>query len=456
MFSRKAARENGGASRILHPALIIVIFGLAVRFILAPILTYDFDVYHWGVIIENIQSGNELYSVAGYYYTPVWGYMLGFISAVGEVVFNVDIFGEQFTTMLPIEDLICRFHTAVITCPEFNFLLKVPIILCDAAVAAILYWLVKDRTRNERKATATVALWILCPTVIYMSGIQVMFDSFSALMMLVTVILVYKDKTLLGGMMFAVATLLKFFPAFCIIVLVGYVYTRHRNDGLALNKILQAVTGAIIMAAIIMAPQILDGTILDTLSFVTGRVEGSENLINSIVNYCTMICMVVSMTVFGLRMFRTRENIDDAFFRYILLAFAVAMVLSVTPQYMIVFLPFLILQLVSTEGKLRISWILISVGSFVAAFSLNNLSLLTSSSMFLGIISPEWILGTMQSLESITILGFDLPSFLCGTGNMIEAIGILSIPFIMYRDPISKKSPILGKYLSKLGEWKIE
>lgn len=457
MFSCRTEDRNDGVLRVLRsPAFIIVVLGLIIRLLLAPFLTYDFDVYHWGVIIENIQSGNDLYGVAGYYYTPVWGYILAFLSIIQDGLLNLDLFGMKFADLIPIEDLICRFHISTVTSPEFNVVMKVPIILCDIAVAAILHWLVMDRTGNTRKATVAVALWMFCPTVIYMSGIQVMFDSFSALMMLVTVILVYKDHTFLGGMMFAVATLLKFFPAFCILVLAAYVLVKHRDDGKGLMKLMQAILGAGMMTLVIIMPQILNGTIADSLSFVIGRVDGSTDLLMSIANYVSMLLMVVSMFIFGYKMFKTEGDADEMLFRYILLAFAVAMITSVTPQYMIVFMPFLILQLVSADGRYWICWAMISLGSFMAALSINNLSLLLAASEYMNLVSPGWILDGMVALESVNILGFDLVSFMNGIGGVVQMLGTLMIPLIYYGEMVSQKLPPLGRLISKVRTWDIE
>ena len=457
MFSTGTEDGSGYVIRILKsPAFLIVVLGLAIRFLLAPFLTYDFDVYHWGVIIENIQSGNGLYEVAGYYYTPVWGYFLGTLSILQDALMNLDLFGIKFTDMLPLEDLICRFHTSIITSPAFNVAMKVPLIICDVAVAILLHWLVKERTHDERKATAAVALWMLCPTVIYMSGVQTMFDSFSALMMLLTVILVYRDRTFIAGAMFSVATLLKFFPAFCIIVLVAYIYVKHRDDGKAIVRIAEAAVGAGLMTVVLIIPQILDGTVIDALSFVIGRVDGSTDAVMSAVSYVSMALMLVSMFLFGYKMLRTEGNEDDMLFKYVLLAFALAMVTSVTPQYMIVFLPFLILQLVSSEGRYRACWLLISIGSFIAALSINNLSLLVATSEYMGMLSSGWIIDCMQALESIKVLGMDIVSLTNGIGGVIEAVGILLIPIIYYREWISRKVPAIGGFVSGLREWKFE
>ena len=42
-------------------ALLILILGLAARLVLAPLFTYPFDIEHWGVILQNTESGNGLF-----------------------------------------------------------------------------------------------------------------------------------------------------------------------------------------------------------------------------------------------------------------------------------------------------------------------------------------------------------------------------------------------------------
>ena len=98
---------------------IVIFIGVAIRLVLAPLLTYDYDIYHWGVILENIRTGNGLYGMAGYYYTPVWGYLLGTESLYLAPIESLDAFGYRYEEMLPIEAGDAIGHSATITTTAF-------------------------------------------------------------------------------------------------------------------------------------------------------------------------------------------------------------------------------------------------------------------------------------------------------------------------------------------------
>jgi hypothetical protein len=282
-----------------------------------------------------------------------------------------------------------------------------------------------------------------------MSGVQVQFDTLSALFMLLTAIAVYRDRCFLGGMLFSAAFLLKFFPGFCLFVIVAYILAKHRDDGLAKKKLGWAVLGGAVMAVAILMPQALDGTLTDTLSFILGRVQTYPNVWISLAGYVTMIIAVSGALYFGHRMYKSeKEDADRHFFRYLLLALTAAMFLSMAPQYMIVMLPLLILNIVSCDRRLLVPLTVVSLGSFFAALSINNLSLLTSSSMFLGMVSPEWIISGMQSLES-TVFGLTLVFWMNGISNIVEYAGFVMIFVLYFEKRIVSARPSMGRLIRK-------
>ncbi|MDR3206096.1 MAG: hypothetical protein LBT41_03245 [Candidatus Methanoplasma sp.] len=431
------------------PLFLIAVAALAVRLVLMPLFTYDFDIYHWGVVIQNIDSGNNLYNIAGYYYTPVWGYILGALSSV-QHVFGPDMFGARFTDLLPIEDLAISWHTATTVTTGFVVFMKIPLILCDMAVAYLLHWIVMDRTGDKKKSMMAVGLWLFCPTVIYMSGVQAQFDTISALFMLLMAIAIYKDRCFLGGMLFSAAFLLKFFPGFCFFVIIAYILVRHRGDGLAKRKLAFAILGGALMAAVILIPQILTGTVMDTLSFMTGRMETYSSIWMSIAGYAAMVIAVSGAMYFGYRMYRSEEkDADRQFFTYLFLALTMAMFLSIAPQYMIVMLPLLIFGAVVRDRRLMVPLVIIAIGSFFAALSLNNLSLLASASEFLGLASPEWIISGMQMLE-VRILGITLVEWMNLIANIVEYAGLVMIVVLHFEKQIVSARPSLGRLMIKL------
>ncbi len=417
-----------------HPFITILVLALAVRLVLMPLLTYDYDIYHWGLIIENIQSGNGLYDTAGYYYTPVWGYILGSMSAFMDLFLNVDVFGARFTELFPVENLICKFHIATVTAIGFNLFIKSFLVAADFAVALLLYKLTEERTSDRRKAMTASALWLFSLPVIYMSAVQAQFDSISAFLLLLTVYLLYRDHAFLGGMIFSVSVLLKFFPAFCIIVFIGYVWAKHRDDGLAVRKIACAVAGAALMASVLVMPQVLDGTWPDALSFVTGRMDRSTSIAKTVWSYFGMFVMVAGMLLCGWLMFREKKDIDRKFFELTMVALVLATATALTPQYFMVFLPLLCLCIADGGRRLVRCWIVITFGAFFAAITINNMSLLLSLSEFTGLLSPEWVVSAMQWMESIGEGDLTLVSVLNGIGNIVQLTGLIFLVLIYFKD----------------------
>ncbi len=430
-----------------HPFVTILALALLARLVLMPLLTYDYDIYHWGLIIENIQSGNGLYDTAGYYYTPVWGYILGSMSAFMDAFLNVDVFGVRFTELFPVENLICKFHIATATTIGFNLFIKSFLVMVDFAVALLLFKLTEERTSDRGKAMTASALWLFSLPVIYMSAIQAQFDSISAFLLLLTVYLIYKDHTFVGGMVFAISVLLKFFPAFCIIVFIGYVWAKHRDDGLAVRKVASAVIGAALMASVLVMPQVLDGTWSDALSFVTGRMDRNTNLAQAAWSYMGMFVMVAGMLLCGWLMIREREDIDRRFFELTMMALVLATVTALTPQYFMVFLPLLCLYIADGGRRLIRCWALITFGAFFAAITINNMSLLLSLSEFTGLVSPGWVVSAMQWMESIGGGDFTLVSVLNCIGNIIQLAGLVFLVLIYFREHATKICGRIGPAL---------
>ncbi|MCL1811771.1 MAG: hypothetical protein FWG41_06135 [Methanomassiliicoccaceae archaeon] len=432
-----------------RPVVLIVAAALLIRFVFMPLLTYDFDIYHWALIISNIDSGNNLYDLDGYYYTPVWGYILGFVSAIQQFFVDIGSMGIRFTDMLPLEDLEYPYHISTITSIAFNACMKIPLILCDLAVGYLIYWLVKHRTGSPKKAAYGLALWLFCPVVLYMSSVQAMFDTFSALLLLLTVIMFYKDKCFIGGALFSMAVLLKFFPVFCIFVLLAYVAVKHREDGQLKRKMLESILGMAVMAFILMLPLILNGQVGDAFSFVFGRANDSDPMETVYLLFNTAIAILCAF-FFGYRMYRSpSDRSDSSMFAYILFTVAAAVLMSTTPQYVIIIMPFLILYILAEDRAFLKCWIIISVAAFFAALALNNYSLLASLAEYTTIVSPDWLISGMQALET-GIFGIDLVSAFATIFQLIQYAGTLLLIIFGLADLVSERYPTLGGIIMRV------
>lgn len=435
-----------------NPAVIVAAAALAVRLVLVPLLTYDFDIYHWAQVIQNIQTGDGLYDVDAYYYTPTWGYILGFLSEIMDTFGLSDTFGVRFTELLPIEDLSFRFHTATTVTLEFAACMKIPIIIADLVCGYLIHRIIREDTGSGNKALFGLALWLFCPTLIYMSGVQAQFDSFSALLLLLTFMLLRSNRELLAGMTFAAGVLLKFFPAFSIVVLVGYVVAKHRGDGLAVRKVAAAAIGAGAMTLMLYLPIILDGDASTSLSFVMGRADSLSGL-ETILQYAAIAIALAGMVVFGRRMLKTpREDADRRFPVLMLLAMTCAMMMSATPQYMLVMLPFLIIVMMECEGRLRLPWIIISLGSLISALANNNFMLLDGASVFLNLVSPDWVVSVSEAFDSL--LGAGTVRLVANViGTALEYIGFFAVLLICCESRVRGIWPGLADVMDKMKRW---
>ena len=94
-FSERILRTTERRDILIFLAIVLVI-GFVIRITAGLVLNYGYDVHHWAIIMANASSGNGLYGLTGYFYTPVWGYILGFMNLIqqacltlGETAFRV-------------------------------------------------------------------------------------------------------------------------------------------------------------------------------------------------------------------------------------------------------------------------------------------------------------------------------------------------------------------------------
>lgn len=462
-------------------ALIILLIGLAVRLILMPLFTYPFDIEHWAVIFQNTESGNGLFGLTGYFYTPVWGYLLGFEDLIYQTFSFIDSYGRRFTDLLPIEHLGDRFYTATTTSPEFNIAMKIPLILCDIAVGYLIYDLVFKKTNDTKKSTMAFGFWFLCPIVIYESAVQAMFDCYSALFMLLTILLLLEDRHFFAGCTFTLAALIKFFPFFCISILVAYIFKKHGIQK-GLRYVLLSAAGAIIAAIIIFLPTVLDGTFENAFSFVFDRA-GSMDLISTINTYVYVGATVAELIVFPILMIKTKtEDTDKHLILFSLISLITISTMSLGPQYCIVYIPLLSIYLADLDfsgmfkniknhltpiimillsllfliiphpyylivavvallyfmkkgstGTILTCLIVITVTSTISGFFNNSLSILTPTGAFWGLFDPVAAINQMRDWEGISIAGFNFPSFMVAYSEKLKLLFCLILIAVLLK-----------------------
>ena len=427
-----------------RPIVVFLIIGLILRFICAPLLTYDYDMYHWAVIMQNIDSGNGLYELTGYFYTPVWGYVMGFILMILNFFCQVDVFGMRFTSYLGIEDMQHIYHVATITSPEFNLAMKVPLILVDVLVGYLVYKIVKEYTSNQRKAEIAFGLWFLCPVVFYMSGIQGMFDNISALFLLLCVMLVLKDEYFLGGFFLSLATLLKLFPGMCAFVLTIYVLKRYSEKNEIILRLGLAIAGGIAALLVIMLPNILEGNLAQTITLITDRSDkfGLAGLLPYILGF--ILELFVAYRFFK----ESNDDLGRKLVMYIAYATVCSMAFAYAPQYVIVAIPFIIVCMMFDEGY-RLCWWLIGIGAFISALALNNFSLLSSISAYWNLVPADAIIDMMNVFEA-RVLGLSLEFAFNALGFVLEYTGLVLVIMIALEKELVDRYPLMSALFNKI------
>lgn len=429
-----------------HPLLTIIAIGIVVRLLLSPFaLIYDSE--FWALVIRNIEMGQGLYGVEGYYYTPVWGYFLSLTSVFQDLFLNLGEVAVKVAEFIPIEAFGSHYNTNTATVPTVAFLLsvKVPLFIVDLVTALLVWHLVKDVTGDDRKAVAAFALAFLCPTVLMSTAVIAMPDTISAMFTMLTVVLLRKDHPFIAGMTFSIAVLTKFFPVFLIFVLVAYLISKNKGDvRKSGTSIFMAMSGAVLMAGTIFAPQILGGNLDQCFQFLTDRtgLSGTGTILESvagILRILTYALVLISSAVSGYIVYTYKGRGEDLFnvtMKALLVVTVFSLLYPPNTQYIVLLIPFLAYWIVTNEHRLMTSWWLLAFGAVI-------ISTVSNAAMLMPI-AVSWGWFDVNSLLDISIGwytdlgGFTIRDLHFVTGGTLQCAGILSVLLILYRDEIGK------------------
>lgn len=420
-----------------HPLVYLALLGLIIRIVLGLLLTYNFDVSHWATVMENIRSGNGLYELDGYYYSPPWGYILAFISSIGDLL-GVGDFGARVLDALSVEQFTEWHFTATLTTLSFNILVKMPLFICDIAVAYVIRWIVLERTEDIKKANYGFAIWIMCPLVIVISSINGMFDTISVLMVLLCVVFLMKDNCFMAGMMFGLAVLTKFFPIFLIFMLIAYVLVKHKDDGMAIKKLGVSLIGAVLIILIVLLPNILDGNVLEAFSFITNRASsgldsglGVFDRYGTILAYVAFILASIWISFAFYKGKFGKGPLDHRFMLFLFVNLAVLFLYPSTPQYILLLLPFLIYLAITVDRRFWLSFVMIAFGSTMFAISC-NFTLLLSLGAFTDIISVGTLMPLIDVFQIPMFMGMSWMEMIYYLGGITQYLATIYIFYVLY------------------------
>lgn len=421
--------DNGGF--LCRPVLIAIVAGIAARIVIGTLLSFPDDIQSWALTISNFQAGGGLYELAGYNYTPIWGYVLGTIDLLGEG-FGIDVFGTRLIETLPIENgdsVACTLVPSLAFCLMF----KIGLFLCDLGVAYLVWWIVMDRTDDGNKAATAFALSFLCPLVITASGAQGMFDTVGALLTLLCVVMLMRGRLYLAGACFSCAVLTKIFPGFLIFVLVAYVLATRDDRHAALMDVVKAVAGAAIALIVVMMPTVLDGTFEYSISALTSRTSSMGGSIGGLLSAATMIAyaaILVASALLGRHMYRSEGDRDGLLLKMLMINIATIFLFPANAQYIVLLMPFLIIEYITADEGYKVPLIVLIVGTTI--FSLTDLPTdLLPLAGSTGIIGVDTVAGWIQSYVDPIVGSISMKTIVSSTGA-IEYLGIVLILWRTY------------------------
>jgi uncharacterized membrane protein YhdT len=419
--------------------ILIIIIGVAARLIIGFFMTYVFDIYHWGVVIQNINSGNGLYELTGYFYTPPWGYLLG-SEALFQDLLGITTIGTRPTEALLLE-VIEGFYLGTVTTIPFNMAMKLMFIISDLIVGYLIFWLIRDITKDRRKAVVGFAFWFLCPFVITVGQITVQFDTISVLITLLAVIMLRKDRYIESGVLLCIAALLKLFPGFFIFIFIAYIIAKNRDAG-AKGKAAMFLGAVAVTAFILFLPQLLDGTVASAFSFITSRVsEGTgTSTLASFGGYVALLAYIAAAVVavilaLRIKNDRNKEGLDALLFDSLQILTVVMFLHPPLPQYVLLLLPFLLFAMTS-EPRYRTACYLLMIGTTLVTlvgWPMNLAALTFHTGMLDTGLWTDMVNGIMTP-----VFGHPITDYLGTIGYVTQYLGILYAGWVRFGEDIKR------------------
>ncbi len=425
---------------VRHPILLILAIGIVLRLVLGAFsMTYDLD--YWAIVMRNVESGNGLYTLEGYYYTPVWGYVLGSLSAFSSLALDLGETAQRVVEALFVEGVRANY-TATVPSLVLLYYVKAPLFICDLITSFVAMRMAKETTGDDYKATIVFGLTFLSPILLASTGVIAMPDTMATMFAILTIYLVRKDAYLLAGMTFALAVLTKFFPAFLIFVLVAYIMCRYRDDRrFAYRCVAMSAVGAIVMTLVLFMPQILSGQMEMCFQFLTDRTGSAtdDNIFQEILGRLRIIVygIVLCASIYlGYRMYHgSYPDPFEKLMEYSLLIAFMVLIYPPTTQYMVILVPFLAYWIGVGRRKLMVYWGLLLVAVMFTVFESNTVTMLPLA-VWTDLIGVDVLMDIFRAFDEPILGSISIRNMLYLVGGVFQCLCVLLVPYIMYGDRI--------------------
>ena len=286
--------------------LAVVLIGIIVRIVIAPIINQNNDVIYWVRIANMADSGLGMYDIEGYHYMPSWGYFVSFISFVC-LMFGITTFAVPHNELTAVFQYGLPSEVLVPTA-GFAVVLKIFLILVDLAVAVLLYRVLSDFTKDRRIAATASAIWFLAPVLVLETAGHAMFDNISALFVLISMVLVYKGRYFLSGASMFLAVMTKFMPLFLIPVMLAWILRRERISMTGLRSTAKFVIGCISVFVLLELPEIVAGNFWASMYFITMRAGDTVGMLTGVLSPAVLAAIAMLAVIIAALVIRWMER----------------------------------------------------------------------------------------------------------------------------------------------------
>jgi hypothetical protein len=188
-----------------------------------PISAHPFDVYVWYSISMNILK-NGPFSLQSF--PPLW-YHYMMIPIAYSYSWLAGIFSTRAIPMASLPSALNfypSFNVQFVPGMLFNFVVKIPFLISDVAIAFLLYKIVEELTNNKGLAEKAAFLWFLNPFVIWISAGWGMWDTLPALFSLVAFFFLLKKRYALSAVFLSLGVASKLYPALFLVPIAVYLF----------------------------------------------------------------------------------------------------------------------------------------------------------------------------------------------------------------------------------------
>ena len=337
-----------------HPSNKLVILGLLVRLVPAAFTAHPTDMQSWKTIGAAIYNGQNPYTLPAYglVYSPLWGFVCGMAYAVYIQVQNSFV---------------------------FNFVIKLPIIAADMAIAKNIQMIVLAKTKNEKTARGAMMLYLFNPVTILMSSIWGMFDAIPVFLVLLSMISLARQQYLKSSLILGIGIAFKgIYPA---LLLPLFLYTITKMEGKK-RETLGYLASSILVPAVFLTPFLMADiasyiniTIihyiqrpLSNLTYwlaIRAALGQNEGLVSTI---SFMILIAVFPLLYAYILRKAESKTIAKMMTQILLAFYLVSP-TVNEQYIVWLIPPMIIYAIMEERKMRTSLYSLSIITTVYAIA---------------------------------------------------------------------------------------